>query len=278
MRLGISNLAWDPPLDEEVASLLRSNAVGFIDIAPAKYFDLNKSPDSTEIARVRGFWEKRGLRIWGMQALMFGSTLNLFGSSSDQEKMLERLERVCLIGREIGASQLVFGSPKNRVSAGLPAGEILVRARDFFNRLGSTAEDYGVTISLEPNPPVYGADFLVSSLETAHFVSALDHPAIKMQFDTGALILVGENPLDLLTTARSIVGHIHLSSPHLAPLDKSDMDWTSFFEAVRSMGSKFVPTIEMLTSGPETAIHEIERAVIFAAKGLRLDDERQFLT
>jgi hypothetical protein len=50
-----------------------------------------------------------------MQALLFGTTgLNVFGDNKSQEAMLEHLRAVCRIGAGLGATKLVFGSPKNR--------------------------------------------------------------------------------------------------------------------------------------------------------------------
>ena len=38
MRLGLTNLAWDPSRDEAVAGLLARLGVDAIDVAPSKYF------------------------------------------------------------------------------------------------------------------------------------------------------------------------------------------------------------------------------------------------
>ena len=38
MRLGLTNLAWDPSQDEAVAGLLARLGVDAIDVAPSKYF------------------------------------------------------------------------------------------------------------------------------------------------------------------------------------------------------------------------------------------------
>ena len=125
-----------------------------------------------------------------MQALLFGTTgLNVFGESKRQDAMLEHLRAVCRIGAGLGSTRLVFGSPKNRDRSGLNDSQALEQAVSFFRRLGNAAQEHGVIICLEPNPTQYGANFMTTSDETAFVVAAVDHEAIRMQFDTGALTI-----------------------------------------------------------------------------------------
>lgn len=261
MRLGISNIAWPPHLDAEVSALLRDRGLGSVDLAPSKYFDLSAVPQLAEIKRVRRWWESRGLQIKGMQSLMYGSSLNLFGSDSGREEMLNWLDNVCFIGKNLGAERLVFGSPKNRYRTSPSETESIAVASEFFLRLGDVAERHGVTMCLEPNPPDYGANFLVSSAETAAFVSALGHSAIQMQLDTGAMVLCGEDGLDLFGYGQNLVGHIHLSAPGLVPLNQSNLATFAQLKWALDIPGDYIPTIEMLTSTPEMALREIEQSI-----------------
>ena len=263
MNLGISNIAWPTNLDNDVARLLTSRGVYSVDIAPSKYFDLSATAQASEAKEVRHFWESRGFLIRGMQSLMFGSSLNLFGSAVDRENMLAWLDNVCCIGGHLGASRLVFGSPKNRFRVGMSEADSFAIATGFFMRLGDIAQAHGVSICLEPNPIEYGANFLISSSETADFVQSLGHPAIRMQLDTGAMVLCGEQEDDLLRKVSELVGHVHLSAPGLKPLHQSDSDSLEKIGWAMSFPGDFVPTIEMLTTAPELAIEEIELTIDF---------------
>lgn len=263
MSLGISNIAWPTNLDNDVASLLTSRGVNSVDIAPSKYFDLSATAQASEIVEVRHFWESKGFLIRGMQSLMFGSALNVFGSDIDRENMLAWLDNVCFIGAQLGASQLVFGSPKNRFRMGQSESESRAIAAAFFLQLGDIAERHRVSICLEPNPPQYGANFLISSSETVEFVQSLEHPAIRVQLDTGAMVLCGEHEDALLENLGELAGHIHLSAPGLRPLHESDSDTEEKIEWAMSFPSDFVPTIEMLTTAPELAVEEIELTIDF---------------
>ncbi len=170
-----------------MAALLQRYRIDAIDIAPGKYFPQPALATASDMARVNAWWVQRGIELTGMQALLFGTTgLNVFGTPDVQAALLDHLRAVCRIGAGVGATRLVFGSPKNRDRSGLTDAQALDMAVAFFRLLGDIAATQGVIVCLEPNPTSYGANFMTSSAETAQVVSAISHPAIRMQFDTGA--------------------------------------------------------------------------------------------
>ena len=270
MRIAISNIAWDPVEDEDVAQLLRRYDIDAIDVAPGKYFpDPSKATDG-EIAHVKRVWSDRGFEITGMQALLFGTSgLNLFGTAEVQQAMLAHLEAVCRIGAGIGATRLVFGSPKNRDRSGLSDAQAIAGALPFFQRLGDIAASYGVIICLEPNPPCYGANFMTTGTETATIVTQVAHPAIFMQFDSGAFTINGEDPCAVLHNHASLIGHIHASEPDLIPLGDSTTDHSKIAPVLAQLLPKHVVTIEMLATKNEPHLVAIERAVRVAIQHYR---------
>jgi sugar phosphate isomerase/epimerase len=140
MRLAISNIAWDTSEDEDIAALLNRCGVDIIDIAPGKYFPEPAKATDQEIACVKRWWVERGIEISGMQALLFGTAgLNVFGSPQVQDAMLQHLTAVCRIGAGLGATRLVFGSPKNRDRNALNDKQVIEIAIPFFRRLGDVA-------------------------------------------------------------------------------------------------------------------------------------------
>lgn len=262
MRLSISNIAWDAEEDEVVAALLQKYSVDAIDIAPGKYFSQPASATNAEIAAVKQAWTGRGVEIVGMQALLFGTTgLNLFGSPESQQAMLQHLEAVCRIGAGLGATRLVFGSPKNRDRSGLSDPQTMEIALPFFHRLGEIALNHGVTLCLEPNPLCYGANFMTSSAETAAVVRAVNHPAIRMQLDTGALAINGETATAVLQQSASLIGHIHASEPELLPLGDGDADHGEAAAAIQKHLPNHVVAIEMVATKNEPHVSAIERAL-----------------
>ena len=270
MRLAISNIAWDRSEDEAVAALLKRHQIDAIDIAPGKYFAQPAKATISEIRRIKDWWAQHGIEITGMQALLFGTKgLNAFGSSESQDKMLQHLNAVCQIGAGLNASRLVFGSPRNRDRSGLNDSEALSMAVSFFRRVGDVAAFHGVVICLEPNPICYGANFMTTSLETSQVVRHIAHPSVRMQFDTGALTVNGEDPATVLQESAGLIGHIHASEPNLLPLGDGDSDHASMFRALMRCAPHQLVTVEMVATQNESHLVSIDRALRVATQHYR---------
>jgi sugar phosphate isomerase/epimerase len=262
MRIAISNIAWDTDEDPDVATLLNRLKLDAIDVAPGKYFPDPASVENTDIRKVRTWWHERGIQITGMQALLFGTKgLNMFADQAVQQKMLEHLWAVCRIAEGLGATRLVFGSPKNRDRTGLADAEAHDKAVHFFRRLGDVAQNHGLVVCLEPNPTRYGANFMTTSPETAAIAASVDHPSIRIQFDTGALTINSECPSRVLTSWAALVGHIHASEPDLKPLGDGETDHRLMHAALDRHLPNHVVSVEMLATAHEPHLAAIERAL-----------------
>ena len=262
MRLSISNIAWDPADDVDIAQLLQCHGIDAIDVAPSKYFPDLANASDFDIRNVRAWWARQGVEIRGMQSLLFGTNgLNLFGAPEVQDAMLAHLTAVCHIGAGLGANRLVFGSPKNRDRTGISDERAMEMAVAFFRRLGGIAENHGQLICLEPNPASYGANFMTTSLETADVVKLVGHPAIKMQLDTGALAMNDEDILDLLPRHACLIGHVHASEPGLATLGEGSTDHAAISAAVKKHLPDHLVCIEMLAPDKKTRLASVEKAL-----------------
>ena len=270
MRLAISNIAWDISEDEAVATLLQHYAVDAIDIAPGKYFPEPALATNDDIAKVKGWWAERGIEVTGMQSLLFGTQgLNVFGCAESQSALLAHMTAICRIGARLGATRLVFGSPKNRDRRGLNDKEALDIAIAFFRQLGDIAQFYGVIVCLEPNPTCYGANFMTSSAETAEVVASIAHPAIQMQLDTGALTINQESAEAVLQQCAAIIGHVHASEPDLMPLGDGGTDHEQVAFALARYLPSHVVSIEMVATKDESHVMSIERALKVATQHYR---------
>lgn len=267
MRLAISNIAWDVTEDAQVMDLLNRYEVDAIDIAPGKYFPVPQSATAKDIAEIKNGWAQHGIEITGMQALLFGTQgLNVFGSESVQNELLAHLNAVCRIGGQLGARRIVFGSPKNRDRSALDDAQTRDKADYFFDKLGDIAQEQGVIICLEPNPVYYGANYMTTSAETAAEVLRLNHPAIKMQFDTGALAINQEDAQEILLKYANLIGHVHISEQDLIPPVSKSVP----HHYTGMMLNKYLPdhiaTIEMLATKDEPHLSSIERALAAVKK------------
>ena len=260
MRISISNIAWEKDEEPEIAELLGRLGVTAVDVAPSKYFQNMSSASDSDIRKVRRFWEERGISIYGMQSLLYGTKgLNVFGDRESQERLLQHLGHVCRIAEGLGARRLVFGSPKNRDRSGLTDGEAEDIALRFFGRLGDIAQSHGVVITLEPNPVCYGTNWITTTKEAHDFVKALGNPGIAMQLDTGTVITNSEDTAEF-SEVKDTVGHVHLSEPGLLPLSLAPAEHNMVFRAAADIAPGTV-TIEMLTKGQGSTAELVERSV-----------------
>jgi sugar phosphate isomerase/epimerase len=267
MRIALSNIAWDRPEDADVAALLRRHGLDAVDLVASKYFADVPAATDAEVRAIRAWWADQGLEVTGMQALLFGTTgLALFGDAAARAAMLRHLAHICRIGGGLGARALVFGSPRNRDRGTLGDAEVEAIADPFFRALGDIAADHGVVVCLEPNPPHYGGTFMTTSAETRAVVARIDHPAIRMQFDTGALTISGESPAQVLADAAPWIAHVHASEPDLLPLGEGTADHAAMAAALARHVPDRVVAIEMLATKDEPHLAAIERAVSAARR------------
>jgi D-psicose/D-tagatose/L-ribulose 3-epimerase len=246
------------------------NGIDAVDIAPGKYFPRPAEATDAGIAAVKAAWRARGMEITGMQALLFGTTgLNVFGSEDARAAMLAHLAAVCRIGGGLGATRLVFGSPRNRDRGALDDEQAEAVAVPFFRALGDIAAQHGVIVCLEPNPPVYGANYMTDSTETAAVVRRVGHPSIRMQLDSGALAINGEDPARIVADCAGLVGHIHASEPGLLPLGDGDCDHGRMHAAIRGPLAGHVVCIEMVATVGEPHLESIARALRTAIRHYR---------
>ena len=196
MRVSISNIAWETKEDHKVCKILHDHGIDAIDIAPGKYL-LTFLRQPRSVFRVRTWWSERGIEIIGMQSYCMTKGLNIFSGPEIQQRMLDHLQEICRIGDGLNARRLVFGSPRNRDRAGLSDQQAFEQAISFFKRLAKVAQSHEVIICLEPNPRIYGSNFMTSTFETMKVVEAVGHRAIRMQLDTELYLLIKKSILNL---------------------------------------------------------------------------------
>lgn len=263
MRLSMSNIAWEVDEDEQMAEILQQAGLQFVDLAPGKYFPNPEATSAGDVARVRDAWGARGFQVWGLQALLFGSTdLNLFADGDDA--MFNRLCCVCDIAAGLGARTLTFGSSRQRDRSGLEDSAADRLATKFFRRLGDKAVQAGVTICLEPNPAIYDCNYLTHTDEAAEAVLRIDHPAVRLQLDVGAIALNGEDPTAVIERWAALIGHVHASEPQLVTLGDGGAPHAAAGAALSRVRPDVVVTIEMAASTTEPHSSAVKRSLELA--------------
>jgi sugar phosphate isomerase/epimerase len=262
VKLAMSAIAWDPPDDDEAGRILRERGFTGVELAPTKIFARPESATDAEIAACRGAWDRRELRVVALQALLFGRPdLTVFGAARDAT--LHYLSGVIRLAARLGASVLVFGSPRNRARGSLTLAKAWPLAVDFFRSLGDVAGKAGTCLCIEPNPPRYGADFVTTSVEALQLVGEVGSAGFGLHLDAACARLAGEDfPARIRASARWL-RHVHLSEPDLAPLhDGGTVDLPAIASALRDISYSGYVSIEMKPAG----LDAVRAAAGFAAQ------------
>lgn len=247
MKLAISNLAWSPAEDGEVAAVLPSFDVQGIELAPTKLWpDLTQVQDADLIA-YRSFWQRQGIRIVALQSLLFGQPeLVLFRDQETRAQTLVYLGNVMRIASRLGAQILVFGSPRNRLRNELGAQQSHVIAVEFFRQVGALAAQHDVYFCIEPNPVAYGCDFICTATEGMKLVRAVNHPHFRLHLDAGGMTLSADDYAEAITASRELLAHFHISEPQLAIIGTGNTNHRAAARALRQVAYDRWVSIEML--------------------------------
>lgn len=249
MKYSISNIAWDKDKDKEMYLYLNKLEIQGIEIAPTHIFGDNPYTKKTQaIDLKKDLRDKYNLEISSMQSIWFGRKERLFESREERKILLDYTKYAVEFANILECTNLVFGSPKNRVMKCTDDWKI---AEEFFCILGDYSYKNNVIIALEANPKIYNTNFLNTTEETAEFVKKLNNKGIQINLDLGTMIQNDES-LDNVEKNLDIIHHVHISEPFLAPIQWRQIQRTVMKELKKNGYENYI-SIEMGN------IHEIDK-------------------
>ena len=118
-------------------------------------------------------------------------------------------------------------------------------AIDFFRILGEYARENNTVIAIEPNPTIYGTNFINYTYQAFDFAKKVNSEAIKVNVDLGTII---ENKEDITSIFSNIelINHIHISEPNLE-LIKQRIEHEILAERLKEINYNKYVSIEMKT-------------------------------
>ena len=122
----------------------------------------------------------------------------------------------------------------------------------------------GCVIGMEPNPGIYGGNFVTSVKEAIHLCQAIAHPGFKLNLDTGCVITNGEL-LSLVADKVHMISHVHLSEPMLAPLTPRKRLLTDLKRILEDGGYEHFVSIEMSCPAKGYPIQNMENSLSLVA-------------
>lgn len=231
--------------------LIKSVGLNGVELAPTSIWPDIRNVDELEVKNLRRMIESSNLEVSGIQSLLFGfPELQLFSKETWPE-LIAHLEHMFMIADNLGAGVAVFGSPRNRKKGNLTWDQALEVSHEFFSSLIPSLERHNLVLTLEPNAPGYGSDFLLNYQDVVDLSIAINSPRISTQIDTGCLWMVGDDPS--VAYNLQVPHHIHLSVPNLKPVPGA-FDFSSFLQLLQERDYPGWLVIEALGDSAEVAL------------------------
>ncbi len=262
-RLGVSNLAWAPDAEERAFALLAGRGAEGVEVAPTRIAPWEELTPARLAAFRRGC-DAAGLVVSSLQAVFFGRPeAALLGSDDAFEAMCAHVRVLARIADALGAEVAVFGAPKSRLRGAMPVDQAMALAADRLRVLGGIAAQGGLTLALEPVPPVYGADFLNHWRDIVALVQQTEHPHVRAHLDTACVFLAGDDPAEAIGTAIPLLAHYHMAEPELGPFAAPRCDHAAAGRALDAAGYDRWVVVEM-KQGPGDGLDEVATAIDYA--------------
>lgn len=240
MKLSVSNIGWNQSNNEEILEYLKEKEFNGIEIAPTILIKENPYDKIEEAKKlVKEIKEKYGLEISSMQSIWYGKQGNIF-NKEEAKLFIEYTKKAIDFASAINCKNLVFGCPKNR---NIPDDKTEDDITYFFKELGEYAKERGTVLSIEPNPTIYGTNFINYTKQAFEFVKKIDSQGVKVNIDFGTII---ENKEDLNVIFENIdlVNHIHISEPNLVKIKQRE-EHVELFEFLKNIDYNKYVSIEM---------------------------------
>ena len=262
-RLGVSNLAWAPEAEDRAFALLAEHGAGGVEVAPTRI----AAWDALTPARLAAFRQgcaASGLAVSSLQAVFFGRPdVALLGDRSAFAAMCEHMRVLAGIAEALGARVAVFGAPKSRLKGALSEPDAMALAAERLRVLGDIAGAGGLTLGMEPVPPVYGADFLNHARDVVAIVEQTAHPQVRAHLDTACVTLGGDDPAAAIRAAAPLLAHYHMAEPDLGPFSDPSCDHAGAGRALDEVGYGGWVVIEM-RQGQGDGLAAVATAIGFA--------------
>ena len=216
MKFSISNIAWDKENDEQVYAYLREHAFQGLEIAPTRLWSEPYSKIETAKVWASELQTKYGLSVSSMQSIWYGKQEKICSSEEDRKILLDYTNQAILFAETIGCKNLVFGCPKNRLVNDAKDYDIIA---EFLDMVGKYAFEHHTCFSLEPNPTIYGTNFLNTTKQAVELCRRLNNQGIRINYDFGTVIENKEDIRECLDNL-DLVNHVHISEPYLVKINQ----------------------------------------------------------
>lgn len=246
MRFGMGMLLWSDDVcgEEWLPTFVRLKELGF-DFVEVPVFRTEPARFRALGARLRGL----GLEVAAMSALSAEQDL-IADEAARRAAGLDHLRRAVDCAREAGAPLL--GGPLYQAlgvfSGAPPAPAEFARARTGLGAAADHALAAGVTLAIEPLNR-FEVHLLNGAAETAEFVRAFGHPALRMTYDTFHAHMEEKDPAAAVRACAGVLAHVQASECDRSTPGVGQVAWLRTFGALHAAGYEGRIAIEAFGQG-----------------------------
>jgi sugar phosphate isomerase/epimerase len=177
--------------------------------------------------------------------------MKITGPDADLARLKAYMDVVCRRAQLVGTRVLVFGSGAARnIPEGFDRKRAVHQLREFAKSAADLAAQYNVTVAAEALNSTE-CNVLSTLAEAAEFVSAVNHPHLRLVVDTYHLWAEGES-LEVVRGAMPLVAHVHVAdlAGRVAPGEgRPPSDYRAFFRVLKDSGYSGMISVEALDFG-----------------------------
>ena len=176
--------------------------------------------------------------------------MNLIGDSAARMAGVAYLRHVIDCAQALEANRLSgpLHSTLGHFSGQGPTAEEFRRFAETQARIGDHAGGRGITIGLEALNRF--ECYLFNTMATlCHHVAALNHPAIRVMYDTFHCNIEEADPIAAFTDHLPLIAHVHVSENDRGVPGRGNIPWAETFRAIRASGYDDWLTIEAFGRG-----------------------------
>ncbi len=262
MKFAVSNIALTSYEHGDELTAVAAVGMAGIEVAPSRAWrDTWHGLTGPQVSDYRQQAERAGLQIIGLHSLLYDQpALKLFGADTDDSLLLDFMVHLSAVCRDLGGRTLIWGAGRRR--GNLPQPEARDRAIAFLVRLCDRVTGHGTVFCFEPLGPA-DDDFINKASDALDLVTAVDHPALRIQLDAKALVENGEAELATFATVRSQLTHFHANEPGFGVLGCTGaVNHKALGNCLRNVGYDGWVSIEQRMLNAGDPIADIARSAI----------------
>lgn len=188
-------------------------------------------------------YERLGERLEGLGLERLAVAVRVPGESPISADPAERANAVAATkanldsAAALGASLLCgpLSAPLGVFSGAAPTAEEKARSVEYLREVAEHADERGVTIALE-----YLNRFEMyltnSAADLAVLVREVDHPRVRMMYDTFHAHIEEKDPREALRACSDVLVHVHASENDRSTPGTGQVDWDATFGGLREIG------------------------------------------